>query len=53
MNLMSPLGWALYHKRHNTVIQYIEFFKDMAKILPREAMADHAVIFYSSIKQLI
>jgi hypothetical protein len=53
MNLMSPIGWTLFHKCYNTAKIYTDFFKKFAKIQSKEVMAQHSVIFYSSIKQLL
>jgi len=53
MNLLSPLGWALFHKCYNTGKIYTDFFKQFAKTQSKEVIADHSVIFYSSIKQLL
>ena len=53
MNLMSPIGWALYHKCHNTVKLYVDYFRNLSRISSREEIGDHSVIFYSCIKQLL
>lgn len=50
MNLMSPLGWALYHKCFNTVKMYLDYFRDYSKFAGKEVIGDHSVIFYSCAK---
>ena len=53
MNMMSPISWTLFHKCNNTAKIYTDFFKKYAKTQSKQTIADHSVIFYASIKQLL